>query len=56
MSQNDTYRAPLVFAFADTQVRVHRPILTNDESAERLDRIKKAVIRLAIEAEKVKHK
>lgn len=49
-----TYNAPLVFAFANTQVRVHRPILTDAEREKRLERIKKAAAHLLNETEKAK--
>ena len=56
MDNNITYHPPLIFAFGNDQVRVHRPILTDAERAKRLERIKKAAARLILEAERNKNK
>jgi hypothetical protein len=42
----------MVFVYGNTVVRVHRPILTDAERAERLERIKEAAANLLYEAEK----
>ena len=46
------YQPPLVFVYGNTTVRVHRPILTEAERAERLERIKEAAANLLYETEK----
>ena len=46
------YHPPLVFVYDNTVVRVHRPILTDAERAERMERIKEAAANLLYEAEK----
>lgn len=50
---NIKYHPPLVFVYGNTVVRVHRPILTDAERAERMERIKEAAANLLYEAEKV---
>lgn len=45
------YQPPLVFVYGNTTVRVHRPILTEAERAERLERIKEAAAHLLYEVE-----
>lgn len=52
MDNNITYHPPLIFAFGNDLVRVHRPILTDAERAERLERIKKAAAKLLYEVDK----
>lgn len=52
MNNNITYHPPLIFAFGNDQVRVHRPILTDAERAKRLERIKKAAAHLLNEVDK----
>lgn len=49
---NITYHPPLIFAFGNDLVRVHRPILTDAERAKRLERIKKAAANLLNEVDK----
>jgi hypothetical protein len=51
MDNNITYHPPLIFAFGNDQVRVHRPILTDAERAVRLERIKKAAAKLLYEVD-----
>ena len=52
MNNNINYHPPLIFAFGNDQVRVHRPILTEAERAKRLERIKKAAANLLQEVDK----
>ena len=54
MDNNITYHPPLIFAFGNDQVRVHRPILTDAEREKRLERIKKAATHLLCEVDKAK--
>lgn len=53
MKNQVTYHPPLIFAFDNALVRVHRPILTGAEREKRLDRIRKAAAHLLCEADKV---
>lgn len=52
MDTNIQYHPPMVFVYGNTVVRVHRPILTDAERAERLERIKEAAANLLYETEK----
>lgn len=56
MDNNITYHPPLIFAFGNDLVRVHRPILTDAERAKRLERIKKAAAHLLYEVDKATEK
>ena len=56
MDNNITYHPPLIFAFGNDQVRVHRPILTDAERAKRMEEIKQAAVRLVLATEKTKLK
>lgn len=51
MDNETKYHPPLVFAFDNALVRVHRPILTDAERAKRLERIKKAAAHLLYEVD-----
>ena len=52
MDNEIKYHPPMIFVFDNMQVRVHRPILTDAERAERLERIKAAAAHLLYEVEK----
>ena len=51
---SNTYHPPLIFAFGNDLVRVHRPVLTEEERAKRMEEIKRAAVRLVLESEKAK--
>lgn len=46
MKCKDQYEEPIVFHFDNAIVRVHRPILTEDERARRMKAIEKSAIAL----------
>ena len=46
MKQEDTYKEVKVFEFPNMTVRVHQPILAEDERARRMKAIKKAAASL----------
>ena len=52
----DVYMEPEVFYYTNCIVRVYRPILTEEERARRMEKIKKSAIALLIETEKNKIK
>lgn len=39
MKQKDTYMEPVVFTYPGMTIRVHRPILTEEERARRMKRL-----------------
>lgn len=52
----DVYMEPEIFRYDNCVIRVHRPILSDEERKRRIEQIKRAAISLITEAEKNKEK
>ena len=54
--KNDTYGEPIIIQVNNNVARFYSPILTDEERARRMERIKQAAVRLVLSVEQKKGK